>query len=168
MRLVLRHPYGLAADRFWSEMFFDPAYNRALYTEGLGFESIDVLEDVADATGRRTRRLRVRPRLDMPAAVRRLVGDAVSYVEAGTFDPAAGTFTTRILPSALSDRIRIETVMRCEPRGPDRCERVAEIDLAVRVLGVGRVFEKFLERTLRENYDKAAAFTERWLATQGK
>jgi hypothetical protein len=162
MRLTLRDPYDVPPEGFWS-MFFDAAYNQALYREGLGFESLEVLEDTVGPDGVRRRRLKVRPRLELPGPVRRLIGDTTGYTEEGTFDPKAGTFTTRIIPAALSDRVRIDTVMRVEPRGTGS-ERVADVDIGVRVLGVGGIFEKFVERTMRESYAKAAAFSNRWLA----
>jgi len=37
-------------------------------------------------------------------------------------------------------------------------------DVEVSIFGVGRVFEKFAEKSVRESYDKAAAFTNAWWA----
>ncbi len=168
MRVVIRDPYDVPPEAFWGRMFFDPAYNQSLYTEGLGFESLEILEDAVTPDGSRRRRMRVRPRLDMPAAVKKLVGEKVTYVEEGTFDAAAGTFRSRIVPSSLADRIRIETVMRLEPRGAGACERIAEAEVEVRVLGLGGLVEKFIEKSLRDNYAKGAAFSNRWLAARLK
>jgi hypothetical protein len=38
------------------------------------------------------------------------------------------------------------------------------MDVTVRIFGIGSVFEKFIEKQTRESHDKAAAFTNRFLA----
>ncbi len=165
MKLRLTDTYDCSVDHFWNDLFFTDAYNQALYTEGLGFESVEMLENAADGGGR-IRRMRVVPRLDMPGPVKKALGDRISYVEEGHYEAAAGTFTTRIVPNRLADRIRIETTIRVEARGEGRCERVADFDFEVKVFGVGRVFEKFIEKSMRDSYAKAATFTNRWLGAR--
>lgn len=163
MKLTLRHDYDCSSDAFWDALFFDREYNRALYRDGLGFEDMEILADDAGEDGGRRRRLRAKPKLDAPRAVRKLIGDALTYVEEGEFDPDTRRWTTRVVPSRLADRVRITVVVWCEPRGDDRCVRVADFDFDVRVIGLGRVFEQFIARTMRENYEKAARFSNTWL-----
>ncbi len=163
MVLTLRDIYECSETHFWDELFFDEAYNRALYRDGLGFSEMDILGDEVEPNGERRRRMRVKPKLDAPRAVRRLIGDALTYVEEGVFDPHSRRWDTRVVTSRLADRVKIGISVRCEPRGPDRCERVADFDFDVRVLGLGRVFEQFIAHTMRENYGKAARFSNAWL-----
>ena len=37
----------------------------------------------------------------------------------------------------------------------------------VKIFGLGGIFEKFLEKTMRESYQKAADFTNQWLERKG-
>lgn len=163
MKLQLRDTYRCSAEHFFDAMFFDPAYNEALYRQGLGFEQMQILEDVVADDGARTRRMRVKPKLDAPRAVRKLIGDALTYEEHGRYDPATRRWATRIVTSKLADRIQITTDVTTEARGDSECVRVADFVFSVRVLGAGRVFEQFIARTMRENYDKAARFSNEWL-----
>ncbi len=163
MKLTLRDDYDCSVERFWEGLFFELDYNRALYRDGLGFEQMEIVADDVSDDGRRRRRMRVKPKLDAPRAVRKLIGDALTYVEQGEYDPRTMRWSTRIVPSRVADRIRISIVVHCEPRGDDRCVRVADFEFDVRVIGLGRIFEQFIARTMRENYTKAARFSNRWL-----
>ena len=46
-------------------------------------------------------------------------------------------------------------------------ERVVEVDSQVKIFGLGKVAEKFLEQQLRATYGAAAEFTNRWIAEKG-
>lgn len=164
MQFTVRHRYPLSAEAFWTSMFFDPDYNSRLYTEGLGFAGITIDAQEADPTGRPTRRrARVRPTLRAPAPVAKLLGDALTYEERGHRD-AQGRWVTEIIPSRMADRVSIQTTMSTVPIDGESCERVAEFEVNVRILGLGGMVEKFIEGTLRESYEKAAAFSAKWVA----
>lgn len=166
MRFSVQHHYPIAADRFFGAMFFDDDYNQTLYRQGLGFESFTVEEIERDAAGGViSRTAAVRPRLVMPRAVAKLLGDAFTYREVGRRQGNA--WHSEIVPSRLADKVSIKTVMRVEPAGADRCLRVADFTVDVRIFGVGKVLAKFIERTLRESYDKATAHSVRWLEAHG-
>ena len=77
MKFSLRHPYAIEPDAFWREVFFDPAYNEALYREGLHFEAFKVLDESNPPDGRRTRKLAVKPKLDAPAAIKKVLGEQI-------------------------------------------------------------------------------------------
>ena len=57
--------------------------------------------------------------------------------------------------------------MWLERTGPGQSDRVASFDIEVKIFGIGGMFEKFLEKTMNENYKKAAEFTNQWLREQG-
>ena len=54
--LTLRDIYECSETHFWDELFFDEAYNRALYRDGLGFSEMDILGDEVEPNGERRRR----------------------------------------------------------------------------------------------------------------
>lgn len=166
MKFTIRHPYAIEPEAFWREVFFDAEYNNKLYLEGLRFEGFEVLEETNPADGRCTRKVRVKPRFDAPAAVRGLVGDSMSYVEDGRLElagPNAPRWISKVLPSALPDKTKVSAEMWLERTGPGQSDRVAVFDVEVKVFGVGGMVEKFLEKSMRENYEKAAAFTNEWV-----
>jgi hypothetical protein len=160
--ITLRDPFECDEDTFWGSVFFETDYNRRLYTEALGFGGYTLLADDLRA-GERIRRMRCEPRLEMPAAVRRVLGDALSYTEEGRFDPKARRWHWRVVLSRLADKIRIEGDVRCEPAGAGRLTRTSDIDVGVDLFGVGGLIEGFVEKSVRDSYARATAFTRAYI-----
>jgi hypothetical protein len=162
MRFSVEHTYPIAAERFFTEMFFDADYNQTLYLKGLGFAAFTVEREDRDADGRvQHRTAAVRPRLNMPKPVEKLLGTAFTYREVGAL--MDGAWHSEIIPSRLADKLALKTIMRVQPVGEDTCLRIAEFDIQVRLFGVGKIMERFIERTLRESYQKATRHSVAWL-----
>ncbi len=166
MKFTVRNQFDTNVDTYWNEIFFSEEYNSRLYREGLGFKGFELIELTGEKGQRRTRKLRTEPAADAPAVVRKLIGDSLSYTETGSWDPATKVWSYSISTSKLSDKIRIGGRLWAEPRG-DKLERIAEIEIEVKILGVGGTIEKFLEKTTRESYVKATDFTNRFIAEKG-
>ncbi|MCZ7686832.1 MAG: DUF2505 domain-containing protein [Sandaracinaceae bacterium] len=166
MKFTVRNQFDTNVDTYWNEIFFSEEYNSRLYREGLGFKGFELVELTGEKGQRRTRKLRTEPAADAPAVVRKLIGDSLSYTETGSWDPATKVWSYSISTSKLSDKIRIGGRLWAEPRG-DKLERIAEIEIEVKILGVGGTIEKFLEKTTRESYVKATDFTNRFIAEKG-
>lgn len=166
MKFTVRNVFDTTVDNYWNELFFDPEYNSRLYLEGLGFKAFDLLELTGEKGGKRTRKMRTEPASDAPAVVRKLIGDSLTYTETGTWDPATKVWTYRIETSKLSDKVRIGGKLWAEPRGT-KMERIAEIEIEVKILGVGGVVEKFIEKTTRESYERATKFTNDFIREKG-
>ncbi|MFN3202614.1 MAG: DUF2505 domain-containing protein [Bradymonadia bacterium] len=159
---TVAHPFPLSETRFWGEVFLDEAYNTALYTEGLGFgfEQLS-LETAADGTISRS--IRVIPALDLPKAARKVMGDRISYIEQGTFDPVDQRWRFALTPSKLAEKIKVSGEFWSTPDGDEGLNRHCKTDISVKIFGVGGVVEKAVEKAFRESYQKAAAFTAEWL-----
>lgn len=167
MKFTLRHPYAIEPEAFWRDVFFDPGYNEALYREALQFEAFKVLEETTPPDGRRTRKMAVTPKLDAPGPIKKVLGDSVSYVEEGRLDLARPSWIVKVIPSKLADKAKITSEMWLERTGAGQSDRVAEFDITVTMFAVGGLFEKFLEKTMRESYQKATEFTNKWLREKG-
>ncbi len=166
MKFTVRDVFDTDVDTYWNELFFSEEYNSRLYREGLGFKGFDLLELTGETGQRRTRKMRTEPAADAPAVVRKLIGDSLTYTETGTWEPSTKMWTYRIETNKLSEKIRIGGRLWAEPKG-SKMERVAEIEVEVKILGVGGTIEKFIEKTTRESYVKATAFTNRFIAEKG-
>jgi hypothetical protein len=166
MKVTISHDFNCDPDTFWTKIFFDPEYNRALYKDALQFPEYTVLEE-RDAGGEVVRRVRVTPKQEAPAAVQKLVGGAFSYVEEGRFDKAGKRYRFRVVPSTLGDKIKSEGELRAEPAGPGKMRRIVEMTIEVKIFGVGGIVEGFVSKSMQESYAQAAAFTNKWIADKG-
>lgn len=166
MKVTISHEFNTDCDTFWDKIFFDPEYNRALYRDGLQFPEYELLEerDVGDHV---VRRVRVVPKQDAPAAVQKLVGGRFSYIEEGRFDKKTKHYTFRVVPSAMPDKIRTEGELRCEAVGPKKMRRVIDMNIEVKIFGVGGIVESFVSKSTQDSYAQAATFTNKWIADKG-
>ncbi|MFW6050448.1 MAG: DUF2505 domain-containing protein [Myxococcota bacterium] len=163
----IRHTFPITEEQFWNDTFFNEEFNRELYLGKLGFDQYEVLEQGEEAGGVRARKVRTTLKIDAPGPVRKLVGDSVSYVETGKYDPATRRYRFRIEPSKLADKLQISGEMWCEPRGDKRVERILKVEATAKIFGVGKLVEGTVEKNTRDSYDKAADFTNQWIAERG-
>lgn len=166
MQYRISHQLNTDVETFW-RMFFEDAFNEALYRDHLKFSVFRVLSSETAADGTVRRRVESAPPVELPAAAKKVLGDATSYVEEGTFDPQRKRYTVDVIPAAAADKIKTRAELWVEARGDKRCERVVEVSNEVKIFGIGKMLEKFIEQQTRKTYDEAAAFTNRWIADKG-
>lgn len=165
MKKTVRHRFPIRKEQYWNEVFFDEEYNRGL-SEALGNESTEVIEQSGDVASTLKRVTCCAPRLEAPGAVRKLLGDSITYTESGIWDAKTGRWKFSMTPSALSDKIKIAGVIWAEDHGAEM-ERICEIEFEVKIFGVGGVLEKFLCDSMLDNQKKAAEFTSKFIRKKG-
>lgn len=166
MKLTIAHEFHTDVDTFWSKLFFDPVYNRALYIDALKFPEYNLLEE-KDQGSTVLRRVRVTPKNEAPAVVQKVVGGNFSYVEEGTFDKATKRYRFKAIPDKMADKFVSSGELRAEPLGDKRCRRVAEMNIEVKIFGVGGMVESFIAKSMNESYEQVAAFSNRWITEKG-
>jgi len=167
VRYKIQHLFNTDEATFWDKIFFDPEYNEALFAKHLGFNPYRVLEHVTQPDGTILRRVECAPPIEIPAIARKALGDSAAYVEEGRFDPRTRRFSVKVIPRMAADKLKSTALMWLEPRGDKKVERFVEIENEVKVFGVGKVLEAFIEKQTREVYDEASAFTNDWIAKKG-
>jgi len=163
VKLNVRHTIDCPPDRFWS-LYFDPDFTRRLHLEGLGSMSVDIIsqDGSPDAGFERTMRYGQRP--DAPGPVRKLFGDEFVSTEVGSFDPAAGVWSFVLTPGTMADKTTITGRMQLTDNGDGTSEQDFTLEAKVKIIGVGGIVEKFIERQARDSQNKAAAFVNANLA----
>ncbi len=159
----IRDEFPIDAERFWKEVFFDEGFNHGLYVEQLGFPLWRLEEQRTDPDGTIHRVVRIEPKAEAPAALRKLVGDSIQYVERGSWSPSEGRYRFTIEPNKLSEKFETSGEIWTEPAGEGRIVRIARQRIAVKVFGVGKVIEGFLERETRRSFEVDARFTKQWI-----
>lgn len=166
MKVTYKHTFNTDVDTYWSKIFFDREYNERLFRDVLGFQ-YELLELTEEPSGVRRRRVRIEPKTDAPAVVKKLVGDSIGYVEEGSFDPKTKKWSYRITTTKMSDKISITGLFWAESRGDKKIERICDVDLNVKIFGVGGAIEEFIGKTTGDSYEKAHAFTNKFIAEKG-
>lgn len=109
-------------------------------------------------------RVRYRFTGSLSSAVTKVVDPAkLVWVEATTYDRAAGTATFEILPEHYADRLAAGGTYRFVQTGPATSTRVADGELTVRFPFVGKAVERAIVSGLEEHLGDEAALVARWL-----
>gem|GEM_PF-40330 len=166
MKATYKHTFNTDVDTYWSKIFFSTDYNERLFRDVLKFQ-YELVELTGEPGGPRRRRVRIEPKTEAPAVVKKLIGDSIGYLEEGSFDPAARKWTYKITTSKLTEKISINGTFWAEPRGDKKIERICEVELKVDIFGVGGAIEKFIAETTGQSYEKAWQFTNQYIAEKG-
>jgi hypothetical protein len=112
------------------------------------------------ATG--VREVKTWPSTDVPAVVRKVMGDDLHFHEKGQTDAATGRYDFVVHPSR--GNIVITGYQAVEPLGADKLTRIVHFEIDAKLpLGVGKVVESFVRSALQRSYDESAKLIERYL-----
>lgn len=154
------HEINCDVETFW-KLFFDKDFNVTMYRQGLGFPQYEIKDQKETPTGI-SRKVFGEPKMDIPAAVKKVMGDKFSYTEDGTYDKASNTWRWK-LSTPMGDKVRNEGDMKIESIGPGKVRRTANITLEAKIFMVGGMIEKDGEKSLRDGWDKSAVFMNQWI-----
>jgi hypothetical protein len=157
-RFTLSQNIAADVDEHW-RLFLDDDVERRMYVERLHFHRYELLER-RETDAELVRKIRVVPKLDVPGAVAKLLGDSFAYTESQTFDKKTSVFRSKIVPSVFADQLGSETVVRAEAAGPGKCRRTVDLSVEARVFGIGGLVESALEKNLRSGWVDSAAYLD--------
>ena len=131
---TMRHELDCDCDRFW-KLFFEPDFNTALF-KALEFPAWKLVES-RETDKEIIRNVKATPKMEAPAAVAKLLGSSFGYDEEGRYDKASKTFKFVIKTNVMTEKLRNEGTVKCEPRGEGKATRVVEIIAEAKVFGIG-------------------------------
>ena len=157
---TMRHELDCDCDRFWA-LFFDKDFNEQLF-KALEFPMWKLV-DTKETDTEIIRTVKATPKMEAPAAVAKLLGSSFGYDEEGRYDKAKKTLKFIIKPNTLTEKLRNEGTVKCEPRGEGKSTRVVEITAEAKVFGVGGMIESSFEKSFKVGWQKSADFINQWV-----
>ncbi len=131
-----------------------------MYNDFLGF-GYEVLVDDHESGVRKTH---ITPVVDAPAMLVKVIGDSVSFEEHGQLHRGDAThYAFTVIPGVFPKRIKISGEMSIEPNGNERCWRIVAFKVECKILGIGKLFERFVSKEIERNYQESAGFTNKYL-----
>jgi hypothetical protein len=161
---VISHEFEADPERYWP-MFFDDAYNAALY-DRLKVKERKVIEWREDETTI-YRSIRVLPERDLPGFMKKLLGGDLGYTEISTYKKGTNHIDTVVETTLLKDKIDMKILYDLIPLAPGRLQRKIEGDIKVSVPLVGGKIESVVINDMKRSYDVAAQLTGEWLKKGG-
>mgnify|MGYP001818321149 FL=1 len=152
-------------DIFWAS-FLNESYLRALYLDELESRAFAIL-DIGEAS----RKLRIAPKMKLPAPVAKLIGESFAFEEHGTLDHATNEWTWRMVQPAnldskrkpRKDAVTMHGTVRVEPSGEGHCRRTDSFTVEAKIFGLGSLIESSIEKELQSARAKEYAFLARWV-----
>jgi hypothetical protein len=165
--VTLRHEIDTDEDTYWAKCVFDADFNKKLYIDALKFPQWKLLDSKED-DAKIYRKVQVDPPTgDMPAAVKKVIGDRLSYVEEGTWDRKTKRYSFKVTPSTMAEKTKVAGEMWTEKLGEKKVVRITKINVEVKVFMVGGLVEDRIIADLRSSYDKGTVFTNQYIAENG-
>src|SRR5687767_13478323 len=132
-RFTLVQEIAGSVEDHW-KLFLDEEFDRRQYLEGFGFPKYELLDSRND-DARTTRKIRVTPKLDVPAAVAKILGSSFGYVEEAAYDKGSKLYRARMTPNVLSDRLSSDSSVRVEPAPGDagKCRRTVDVSVEAKI-----------------------------------
>jgi hypothetical protein len=156
MRIVSEHVYDCSPEVFWAH-HLDEESRRAKEIEGCGAVSFGFL-----SKGREGDAVVVHAEMveaaDAPAPVRRIFGETTRVEETLRWVEGSNTATVAYRPDTMSDRVRMSGRLTTEPLADGRCKVVLDVDVSVKLLGVGGMVERLLAKQLPLRQEKAMSW----------
>ena len=157
---TMRHDLDCTPETFW-KLFFEKDFNEQLF-KALEFPMWKLVETKETDT-EIIRIVKATPKMEAPAAVQKLLGSSFGYDEEGRFNKATKTHKFIIKPNTLTEKLRNEGTVNCEPRGEGKSTRVVTIIAEAKVFGLGGVIEGSFEKSFRVGWQKSAEFINKWV-----
>jgi len=157
------HVFGVSEDTYWRELCLSLTYQEQLYRDALGCVGMEVLMHEGDYERGMRRRLRFKKPIDAPAAVTTVFGSAVDIAEQSAFDPRTRTWSYRMVPAVMADRLDIRGSIRLEP-APNGVTQLSVNTVSCRLFGIGAIVEHFVAKSTEEGNADKTRFTERYIA----
>lgn len=159
----VRHVLPFPPQTFWDRVHANSEFNDALYNQHLGHRYEIVVNDAS--TGKWLSKMY--PKVELPSVLAKAAAgkeEGFCLIEEGVLDRATATYRFKIIPSILSDKVDARGKMVILPHGDGQCERVVNFELDVKVFGIGKIVEAFVESTVRRGYDDSGEFLQKYLA----
>ena len=161
------HIFECGIDTYWDKVFFDEAFNHKLFHELLQFsEWKDTVTKTTDEVIERT--VVVRPPVgDVPAAVRKVLGDNFGYQEHGRFDRKTKRYHVDVEPNVVKDKTHIHGDIWLERIDDKRSRRLAVFSLEVKIMVVEKLIEDAIAKDMTRSFERGATFTNEWIRDKG-
>jgi hypothetical protein len=148
---------------YWDRVFLTEAFQESLHLEGLGYRSYQRLEH-REAPGALVHRsIEVTGVPGLPRVLQKLFPSG-GYIEKGVLDRNLNRWSFTIEPRGVGGLVHVQGEVRLTELGSSRCRRAGEVEVRVRLPGVGRAASKSLGQLTDELQRKSGAFTQRFIS----
>lgn len=146
VRVTIKQTLQCDAKTYW-KLFFSQPFLDAYWAE-LGWTEGQAEQDGKPPKATTRSSSWVSP-VDAPGPVKKIFGSTQHVSDSGAYDPAASTYTFTVRPGTMPDKVKIGGVVTVTDNGDGTSARVNEVDVSVKIFGLGRLVEGTIEKETR-------------------
>jgi hypothetical protein len=161
---LIQHDFDTDVPTFW-RLFFHEPFNVAVY-ERIGIKERTKLEWKEDEKGIFFS-VRIIPKRELPGFIKKFVSGDFGYVESSTYHRAANTLDVKIVPTMMSERVKISGLFTVKELAPGKVRRTFEGEVGVSIPLLGGKIESYIVDDTKKGYDTAAQVMVEWLKKGG-
>ncbi len=162
MKFELVQEFSTDPETFW-KVFFDEEYNEALFGRALPIKERRLL-DLQESEEEIRRQVRVTPAEEVPAAIQKVIGGDMTYIEHTTWKKGSQQAQVRV--ELTSERLRpkfhFDSTIRVQATGSG-IRRTLGGEIKVKIPLMGGTIEKQVYKGIEDNDRRAAEFMRKWL-----
>ena len=126
-----------------------------------GALSVEVLQWEEGGDGKLKNKAKVQEPSKLPSFIRK--SDVDEYVEEAVLDPKAGTYTWKVTPNVMADKIFLSGKVEFRAAG-DKTRVIFNTEFVAKIPLIGGKVEKYASTRIEEESKKQADFLKEWLA----
>ncbi len=149
--------------RRYIEQYFDPTGRERRMVNGCGGVSWELL-DKQEEGGQRRMRAAFVERLDAPKAVQKLFGETSRFEEESVWREGSDEIQVALIPDKMTDRMSLRGRYKVADPGDGTSRVTLEIEVKVKIFGVGGLVEKMAAKELPKTFAKDAEYFNAHLA----
>lgn len=132
-------------------VYYSEAFNNEVVA-AVNLKERTIREQQTLPDGKERMRTYIVPRVDLPGVISKLVGDTmIAYEELTIYDPATRHATVDV-SSAGGDLIKVHATSQFTEQ-PDGIHTHIEIQVDVKIFGIGGMIERFIAAETKKRYD---------------
>jgi hypothetical protein len=139
------------------EQYFDPEGRKRRMVDGCKGVSWELL-DKTEAGGERRMRAAFVQRLDAPKAVQKLFGETSRFEEVSVWREGSDEIQVTLIPDKMTDRMSLQGRYRVQDAGDGTSRVTLEMEVQVKIFGVGGLVEKMAAKELPKTFAKDAEY----------
>jgi len=164
MHYTITDDFDTSLPHYW-EVFFDDAYNAALYTRlKIGREVLEVKQEGEGEALVIRRQIKLTPQREVPALIARFVKGAITYTEQNVYTARTSAIDVVTIPGFMADALTTRGVYKVQALGPNKVRRTWDGDVVCKVPLLGGKIEKRIVEEVTSSYRDTTDFTRKWLA----
>lgn len=156
MKIQSQGIYNCTPKEFFEQTFNEK--NRAeRETKGCRAISYRVLS--SDKDDRQWRQVaEVVDKIDAPGAIRKVFGETTTVEETSIWTVGTDTIKVSYKPDKMPNKITMQGEFRVTPHGDGSCKVIMDLEITVKIFGIGGMMEKLIAKELPEHMAKDVAY----------